>query len=64
MLIGRDISGIVGNQAKLANDLEDLHLQTVGGKVYASEHAVRAIDLARLVCGGHGKDLPFTAAVS
>jgi hypothetical protein len=27
---------------------------TVGGKVYASEHAARDVEIARLLCGGHG----------
>lgn len=61
MLNGREIAEVIENQGRLANDLEDLHLQTVGGKVYASEHAVRAIDQARLVCGGHGKSQSLTA---
>lgn len=34
--------------------LEDLHLQTVGAKVYSTEITGRGVETCRIVCGGHG----------
>lgn len=34
--------------------LEDLHLQTVGAKVYATHITVNGIETCRIACGGHG----------
>ena len=34
--------------------LEDLHLQTVGAKVYSTEITARGIETCRIACGGHG----------
>ena len=53
MLNGRDIQDRVFKN--LGSEMENLHLETVGGKVFASEHAARGSELARLVCGGHGR---------
>ncbi|KAH8811027.1 acyl-CoA dehydrogenase/oxidase C-terminal [Xylogone sp. PMI_703] len=36
------------------SQLEDLHLQTVGAKVYSTEITARGIEVCRIVCGGHG----------
>lgn len=52
MLCGRDIQTRVFQN--LATDLDNLHIETVGAKVYASEHAAKGAELARLICGGHG----------
>lgn len=53
MLVGRQIR----NQVQRPQDshLEDLHLQTVGLKIWVTEHGVRDVEVARLTCGGHGK---------
>lgn len=34
--------------------LEDLHLQTVGAKVYATEICAKGTETCRIMCGGHG----------
>ncbi|KAF2095533.1 acyl-CoA oxidase [Rhizodiscina lignyota] len=34
--------------------LEDIHLQTVGAKVYATHIAAHGIEVCRVACGGHG----------
>ena len=34
--------------------LEDLHLQTVGAKVYSTELTGRGVETCRIACGGHG----------
>ena len=34
--------------------LEDLHLQTVGAKVYSTNIASRGVETCRIACGGHG----------
>jgi acyl-CoA oxidase len=34
--------------------LEDLHLQTVGAKVYSTELTGKGVETARICCGGHG----------
>lgn len=52
MLVGRGLSEQVENIRH--HSLEDLHLQTVGVKVWATEHGVRDVEVARLSCGGHG----------
>jgi len=36
------------------SQLEDLHLQTVGAKVYATEITGKGIETCRIACGGHG----------
>ncbi|OCT53160.1 putative peroxisomal acyl-coenzyme A oxidase 1.2 [Cladophialophora carrionii] len=52
MLLGREMRARIDN---IVNEsLEDLHLQTVGAKIWVSEHGVRDIEVARLSCGGHG----------
>lgn len=53
MLVGRQIRDQVEHLKD--NNLEDLHLQTVGVKVWATERGVRDVEVARLSCGGHGK---------
>jgi acyl-CoA oxidase len=53
LLLGREIKAQV-DDVHNAN-LEDLHLQTVGTKIWATEHGVRDVEVARLSCGGHGK---------
>ena len=52
MLNGHEIKTRV-EDVRNAN-LEDLHYQTVGAKVYSSERGVRDVEVARLACGGHG----------
>lgn len=37
-----------------SSGLEDLHLQTIGAKVYATHIAAHGIEVARIACGGHG----------
>ena len=37
------------------SDPENLHLQTVGGKIWVTERGVRDIEVARLCCGGQGE---------
>jgi acyl-CoA oxidase len=34
--------------------LEDLHLQTVGAKVYSTHIASQGVETCRIACGGHG----------
>ena len=34
--------------------LEDLHLQTVGAKVYSTEITGKGVETSRIACGGHG----------
>lgn len=53
MLVGRQIRDQVEHLRD--NNLEDLHLQTVGVKVWATERGVRDVEVARLSCGGHGE---------
>ena len=53
MLLGREMRARIDNIAN--ENLEDLHLQTVGAKIWASEHGVRDTEVARLSCGGHGE---------
>ncbi|KAK5206367.1 hypothetical protein LTR41_007805 [Exophiala xenobiotica] len=36
------------------SELEDLHLQTVGAKVYSTEITGHGIETCRISCGGHG----------
>ena len=36
------------------SQLEDLHLQTVGAKVYSTEITGHGIETCRIACGGHG----------
>jgi acyl-CoA oxidase len=36
------------------SELEDLHLQTVGAKVYSTHITAHGIEECRLACGGHG----------
>jgi acyl-CoA oxidase len=56
MLLGREMRARIDN---IVNEsLEDLHLQTVGAKIWVSEHGVRDVEVARLSCGGHGRWLP------
>lgn len=53
ILVGREVKDRVDSFRDA--QLEDLHLQTVGLKVWATEHGVRDVEVARLSCGGHGK---------
>jgi acyl-CoA oxidase len=53
MLVGRGVRDRVNNLSTAT--LEDLHLQTVGLKVWATERGVRDVEVARLSCGGHGE---------
>jgi len=53
MLVGRGIHDQVEKLKE--NNLEDLHLQTVGVKVWVTERGVRDVEVARLSCGGHGE---------
>ncbi|KAF9889040.1 hypothetical protein FE257_008017 [Aspergillus nanangensis] len=52
ILVGREIRDRVDDLQN--NQLEDLHLQTVGLKIWGTEHGVRDVEVARLSCGGHG----------
>ncbi|GES66337.1 hypothetical protein ATEIFO6365_0013030500 [Aspergillus terreus] len=52
VLVGREIKEQVENLR--VDRLENLHLQTVGLKIWATEHGVRDVEVARLSCGGHG----------
>lgn len=36
------------------SELEDLHLRTVGAKVWSTEITARGIETCRIACGGHG----------
>ncbi|KAK5952764.1 hypothetical protein OHC33_006357 [Knufia fluminis] len=36
------------------SQLEDLHLQTVGAKVYSTEITGKGVETCRIACGGHG----------
>lgn len=60
MLVGRGLSDQVENLRQ--HNLEDLHLQTVGVKVWATEHGVRDVEVARLSCGGHGICFPSSSS--
>lgn len=53
MLLGREIRDQVDNIHQA--NLEDLHLSTVGAKIWVTEHGVRDVEVARLSCGGHGE---------
>jgi acyl-CoA oxidase len=52
MFLGREIRDRVDRLH--TEDVEDLHYQTVGAKIWATEHATRDAEVARLACGGHG----------
>ncbi|PGH20094.1 hypothetical protein AJ80_03662 [Polytolypa hystricis UAMH7299] len=52
ILNGRQITAAI--EERLGTNMEDMHIMSVGGKVYASEHAARDVEIARLLCGGHG----------
>lgn len=60
VLVGRHIKGSYDEYIKAAVQtgdtaaLEDLHLQTVGAKVYATEITGHGIETCRILCGGHG----------
>ncbi|KAK4938217.1 hypothetical protein LTR10_021290 [Elasticomyces elasticus] len=41
-------------QTNDTSELEDLHLQTVGAKVYSTEITGHGIETCRISCGGHG----------
>ena len=45
----------------LGNNISDLHIMTVGGKVYAAEHTAKDTEMARILCGGHGNELIHVA---
>ncbi|ODH48454.1 hypothetical protein GX48_05431 [Paracoccidioides brasiliensis] len=36
------------------SQLEDLHLQTVGAKVYSTDITANGVEICRIACGGHG----------
>ncbi|KAH0827732.1 Peroxisomal acyl-coenzyme A oxidase 1 [Fonsecaea pedrosoi] len=52
MFFGRQVKKQIDNLKD--SDPEDLHLQTVGGKIWVTERGVRDIEVARLCCGGQG----------
>jgi acyl-CoA oxidase len=60
ILVGRNIKDAYDryteNNLKTGDtsQLEDLHLQTVGAKVYSTEITARGIEICRIACGGHG----------
>lgn len=60
ILVGREIKADYDDYTarSLSQDnsaeLEDLHLRTVGAKVWATEATARGIETCRIACGGHG----------
>ena len=36
------------------SQLEDMHLQTIGAKVYSTEISGEGVEICRIACGGHG----------
>ncbi|KAI1612554.1 acyl-CoA dehydrogenase/oxidase C-terminal [Exophiala viscosa] len=60
VLVGQNIKRAYDTYTEnylLTNDtseLEDLHLQTVGAKVYSTEITGHGIETCRISCGGHG----------
>lgn len=60
MLVGRNIKRAFDEysedvmRTRNTSRLEDLHLQTVGAKVYSTEIASRGVETCRIACGGHG----------
>lgn len=54
--INKDYAEYTANMLKTGDvsQLEDLHLQTVGAKVYATEICARGTETSRIACGGHG----------
>jgi acyl-CoA oxidase len=59
ILVGQNIGRAYEEytQSMLKGDtsrLEDLHLQTVGAKVYSTEITGKGVETSRIACGGHG----------
>ena len=60
ILVGRNIKDAYDRYTEKnlktgdTSQLEDLHLQTVGAKVYSTEITARGIEICRIACGGHG----------
>ncbi|KAK2743235.1 hypothetical protein FQN57_004924 [Myotisia sp. PD_48] len=59
-LVGQNIKRAYDRYAKEVlktgdhSELENLHLQTVGAKVYATEITAQGVETCRIACGGHG----------
>ena len=53
MIVGRTVRQQVERLDHV--DLENVHLQTVGMKIWTTERGVRDVEVARLSCGGHGE---------
>jgi acyl-CoA oxidase len=60
VLVGRNIKEAFDKYTETVlktgdtSQLEDLHLQTVGAKVYSTEITSHGIETCRIMCGGHG----------
>jgi len=60
VLVGRNIKQAYDKYTETmlktgdTSQLEDLHLQTVGAKVYSTEITSHGIESCRIMCGGHG----------
>ncbi|KAF7193638.1 Peroxisomal acyl-coenzyme A oxidase 1 [Pseudocercospora fuligena] len=60
IVVGRDIKVAYDEYAAAdlepgsSSLLEDLHIRTVGAKVWATEITARGIEISRIACGGHG----------
>ncbi|KMP01882.1 acyl-coenzyme A oxidase 1 [Coccidioides immitis RMSCC 2394] len=60
VLVGQNIKQAFDEYSKLVintgdfSQLEDLHLQTVGAKVYSTDITARGVETCRIACGGHG----------
>ncbi|EEP81962.1 predicted protein [Uncinocarpus reesii 1704] len=60
VLVGQNIKQAFDEYSKVViktgdfSQLEDLHLQTVGAKVYSTDLTARGVETCRIACGGHG----------
>ncbi|KAI1940088.1 hypothetical protein LOZ66_002523 [Ophidiomyces ophidiicola] len=60
VLVGQNIKQAFDEYSKVViktgdfSQLEDLHIQTVGAKVYSTEITARGVETCRVACGGHG----------
>ena len=60
ILVGQNIGGAYREYTKKmletedTSGLEDLHLQTVGARVYSTEITGKGVETCRIACGGHG----------
>ncbi|KAL2368793.1 hypothetical protein RJ035_007757 [Blastomyces gilchristii] len=60
VLVGQDINRAFDEYSELViktgntSQLEDLHLQTVGAKVYSTDITANGVETCRIACGGHG----------